>query len=71
MIVCSHPCDDTALTAKAGWFTDEIHPTNAKPLSEVIKSVQDQGYKTIESIDFDDDEWEIEFTTSTAKPSCM
>jgi uncharacterized membrane protein YkoI len=48
------------LTAKADWFTDETPPGNAKPLSEVIKSVEDQGYKNIESVDFDDDEWEIE-----------
>ena len=48
------------LTAKADWFADEVPPANAKPLSEVIRSVEDQGYKTIESIDFDDDEWEIE-----------
>ena len=48
------------LTAKADWFADETPPANAKPLSEVIKSLEDQGYKTIESVDFDDDEWEIE-----------
>jgi uncharacterized membrane protein YkoI len=48
------------LAAKADWFTDETPPANAKPLSEVIKSLEDQGYKTIEEVDFDDDEWEIE-----------
>jgi len=48
------------LAANADWFTDETPPANAKPLSEVIKSVEDQGYKSIEHVDFDDDEWEIE-----------
>lgn len=48
------------LAAKADWFTDETPPANAKPLSEVIKSLEDQGYKLIEHVGFDDDEWEIE-----------
>jgi uncharacterized membrane protein YkoI len=47
------------LAAKVDWFIDEVPPADAKPLSEVIKSLEDQGYKTIEEVDFDDDEWEI------------
>jgi hypothetical protein len=46
--------------AKADWFTDEVPPANAKPLSDVIKSLEDQGYKAIEEVEFDDNEWEIE-----------
>jgi hypothetical protein len=46
--------------AHAGWFSDELPPANAKPLSEIIKSVEDKGYKTITDIEFDDGVWKIE-----------
>ena len=48
------------LTARADWFKEETPPANAKPLSEVIKSLEVRGYKTIESVEFDDDKWDIE-----------
>jgi hypothetical protein len=31
------------LSAHAGWFSEETPPANAKPLSEIIKSLEDQG----------------------------
>ncbi|MBI3677917.1 MAG: PepSY domain-containing protein [Proteobacteria bacterium] len=46
--------------AFAGWFTEESPPANAKPLSEIIKGLEDQGYKTITEVAFDDGQWEIE-----------
>lgn len=42
------------------WFRDESPPANAKPLSEIIKAVEDQGYKTITEVEFEDGAWEIE-----------
>jgi hypothetical protein len=50
----------TSLLAHADWFTDEVPPANAKLLSEVIKSLEDQGYRTITEVAFDDGKWEIE-----------
>lgn len=49
-----------ANVAHAGWFSDEQPPANAKPLSEIIKSVEDRGFKTITEVDFDDGVWSIE-----------
>ena len=46
--------------AHAGWFSDESPPANAKPLSEIIKSVEDKGYKTITELEFDDGVWQVE-----------
>jgi peptidase YpeB-like protein len=46
--------------AHAGWFSDESPPANAKPLSEIIKAVEDKGYKTITDVEFDDGAWKIE-----------
>lgn len=50
----------TAGAAQAGWFFDELPPANAKPLSEIIKAVEDKGYKTITGVEFDDGVWKIE-----------
>jgi hypothetical protein len=33
-----------ARAAQANWFSDESPPANAKPLSEIIKSLEDKGY---------------------------
>ena len=46
--------------ALADWFSDELPPANAKPLSEIIKTVEDKGLKTITEVDFDDGVWKIE-----------
>jgi hypothetical protein len=46
--------------AYAGWFSDELPPANAKPLSEIIKAVEEKGYKTITDVEFDDGAWKIE-----------
>ncbi len=50
----------TVGTAQAGWFSDEVPPANAKPLSEIIKVVEDQGFRTISEVEFDDGVWKIE-----------
>ena len=50
----------STLIARADWFKDEAPPPNAKPLSSVIKSLEDQGMKTITEVSFDDGKWKIE-----------
>ncbi len=47
-------------TARVDWFSDELPPANAKPLSEIIKTVEDKGYKVISEVEFDDGVWKIE-----------
>ena len=49
-----------SLSACAGRFSDETPPANTKPLSEIIKSLEDQGYKDVERIRFDDNAWVVE-----------
>ena len=46
--------------AQAGWFSDETPPANAKPLSEIIKAIEDRGYKTITEVEFEDGVWKVE-----------
>ncbi|MGH6894341.1 MAG: PepSY domain-containing protein [Dongiaceae bacterium] len=48
------------LSAHADWFSEETPPADAKPLSEIIKSLEDQGYKGIEEMEYDDDAWVID-----------
>jgi hypothetical protein len=50
----------TTLGARANWFGDETPPANAKPLSTIIKTVEDRGYKIITEVEFEDGKWEIE-----------
>ena len=50
----------STLLARADWFRDETPPANAKPLSQIIKSVEDRHYGTITEVEFDDGKWEIE-----------
>jgi hypothetical protein len=50
----------TTLTAHANWFRDETPPVNAKPLSAILQTVEDRGYKTITEVEFEDGRWEIE-----------
>lgn len=40
----------STLIARADWFKDEAPPPNAKPLSTVIKSLEDKGMKTITEV---------------------
>lgn len=49
-----------SLSACARRFSDETPPANAKPLSEIIKSLEDQGYTSVGRIKFDDNAWVIE-----------
>jgi peptidase YpeB-like protein len=53
--------------ARADWFSDELPPANAKPLSEIIKAVEDKGLKTITEVDFDDGVWKIEARQADGK----
>jgi hypothetical protein len=46
--------------AQAGWFSDELPPANAKPLSEIVRGVEEKGYKLITEAEFDDGVWKIE-----------
>ena len=59
----------SSFTAQAGWFEDETPPANAKPLSVIIKAVEDQGYKTITEVEFEDGKWEIEIHQPGGKES--
>jgi len=47
-------------SARAGWFTDERPPLDAKKLSEVIQAVEARGLGAITEIEFDDGVWKIE-----------
>ncbi len=35
-------------------------PANAKPLSEIVRTFEDQGYDTIVEVEFEDGVWEVE-----------
>ncbi|ABA58364.1 PepSY domain-containing protein [Nitrosococcus oceani] len=35
-------------------------PKDSKPLSEIVKSLEEQGFKQISEIEFDDDKWEVD-----------
>jgi hypothetical protein len=50
----------TMVAARADWFRDELPPANAKPLSAIIKMVEDRGYKVISEVEFEDGKWEVE-----------
>ncbi|HXS07314.1 MAG TPA: PepSY domain-containing protein [Rhizomicrobium sp.] len=53
--------------AYASWFEDETPPANAKPLSVIIKSLEDRGYKTISEVEFEDGKWEVEVHQANGK----
>lgn len=57
--------------ARADWFRDELPPANAKPLSTIIKTVEDQGNKVITEVSFDDGKWEIEIHQPGGKESTI
>ena len=50
------------VAASAGWFGlgEELPPANAKPLSAIIKSLEDTGAKQIEQVEFEHGVWEVE-----------
>ena len=50
----------SALSARAGWFSDELPPSGAKKLSEIVKALEDQGLDGITEIEFEDGVWKIE-----------
>ena len=49
-----------SLSACASRFSEETPPADAKPLSEIVKSLEEQGYKDVERIKFDDNVWVID-----------
>lgn len=49
-----------SISAQAGWFKDETPPANARPLSSIVKAAEDQGYKVITEVEFEDGKWEME-----------
>jgi hypothetical protein len=49
-----------SLSACASRFSEETPPANAKPLSEIVKSLEDQGYKDVKRIKFDDNAWLVD-----------
>jgi hypothetical protein len=57
--------------AQADWFSDELPPANAKPLSEIIKMVEDKGFKTITEVDFDDGVWKVEARQADGKETTL
>ena len=48
-----------ALGAAQARDKDEIPPTTAKPLSEIIRSLEDEGHTVITDVDFDDWVWVV------------
>ncbi len=57
----------STLIARADWFHDKTPPANAKPLSALIKSVENRHYGTITEVEFDDGKWEIEIHQAGGK----
>ena len=49
-----------SLSACAHRYSEEVPPSNAKPLSEIVRSLEDQGYNDVERIKFDDNVWVID-----------
>ena len=60
VLACAIAGMAASTAARADWFSDELPPANAKPLSEIIKAAEDKGYKVISEVEFDDGVWEIE-----------
>ena len=56
-----------ATAAFAGWFDEEAPPADAKPLSAIIKALEEQGYRTITAVEFEDGRWEVEVKGPTGQ----
>lgn len=50
----------TTTAAMAGWFDEETPPANAKPLSGMIRSLEDRGFTKVTEVDYDDGVYDIE-----------
>jgi hypothetical protein len=57
----------STFVARADWFRDSPPPPNAKPLSSIIKTVEDRGFGTITEVEFEDGKWEIELHRASGK----
>ena len=53
--------------AQADWFKHDQQPTDAKPLSELIKIVEKAGYNNIVEVEFEDGVYEIETIDENGK----
>jgi uncharacterized membrane protein YkoI len=42
-------------------------PKDSKPLSEIVTSLEQQGFKQISEIEFDNGKWEVEFYQDNQK----
>ena len=50
----------TGMAISPSVLADDKPPRNAKPLSEIIKNLENKGYSPIVDVDYDDDQvWEI------------
>jgi hypothetical protein len=52
---------------KAEDADDEMPPAGSKPLSEIIRALEEQSIGVITSVEFDDGYWEVEFRRDGAK----
>jgi hypothetical protein len=57
----------SAMPASAGWFSDEQPPAGAKPLSVIVKILEDQGLGGITEVEFEDGVWKIEVHQSDGR----
>ena len=53
--------------AQSDWFKHDQPPTDAKPLSELIKIVEKAGYNNIVEVEFEDGVYEIETIDENGK----
>ena len=53
--------------AQADWCKHDQPPTDAKPLSELIKIVEKAGYNNIVEVEFEDGVYEIETIDENGK----
>jgi uncharacterized membrane protein YkoI len=40
-------------------IASEMPPNNAKPLSEIVRTLEEKGYSPIVDIEFEDSQWEV------------
>jgi hypothetical protein len=57
----------SVMGARAGWLQEETPPPNAKPLSMIVKMLEDKGYGRISEVEFEDGKWEVEVHQANGK----
>lgn len=63
--VCTAMLFASVLAAQA--VLAERPPSDAKPLSEIVKILESQGYAPVVDVEFDDGVWEVEAYRDGAK----